>query len=124
MNREIKFRAWLKNEKKMVEVTEINFKEKFIKIDEPYYSKINFCGIVIPFDQIELMLGLKIYDETTTVFIGDIVRIYGGEQMFGYYEFDQVKVIKELEDLVMLFNLDCGIEVIDNIYENKVVLEN
>ena len=66
------------------------------------------------------MLGLKIYDEI--IFVGDVVHIYGGEQMFGYYEFDKVKVIKKLEDLVMLFNLDCGIEVIGNIYENPELL--
>lgn len=117
-----KFRAWLKNEKKMVEVKEINFKEKFIKIDEPYYPKNNFCGVAIPFDQIELMLGLKIYDEI--IFIGDIVRIYGGENMFGYYEVDKTIQINNLEDLVSLFNMDFGIDILGNIYENKELLEN
>lgn len=112
MSREIEFRVWLKNKKKMVKVKAIDFIEEEIRADGGWYS----------FEDIELMLGLKIYDEV--IFVGDIVRIYGGEQIFGYYEFDKVKVIKELEDLVMLFNLDCGIEVINNIYENKELLEN
>lgn len=113
--REIKFRAWLKDEKKMVDVKAIDWDENGDVFSVNYPEGKSYSGY--DKDDIELMLGLKIYDEI--IFIGDIIHIYGGEQMFGYYEFDKVKVIKELEDLVTLSNEDCGIEVIGNIYENS-----
>lgn len=122
MSREIKFRAWLKDEKKMVKVSELRDIDTDIRSDQNViyfdFEKQEYCNK--GFDEIELMLGLKIIDEV--VFVGDVVHIYGGEQMFGYYEFDKIKVIKELEDLVMLFNLDCGIEVIGNVWEHEHLL--
>lgn len=136
MNREIKFRVWLKNEKKMVEVTEINFKEKFIKIDEPYYSKINFCGIVIPFDQIELMQYTGLKDRNgVEIYEGDIVRLwYTFENEYfeektlkskGVIKFDRGMFTVFFEGYDYYVDTDGLIlEVIDNIYENKELLEN
>lgn len=118
-----KFRAWLKQEKKMVEPYAINFEGKVIFYKEPYVDDENMETIkTASFDEIELMLGLKIYDET--IFIGDIVRVYGGEYMFGYYEVDKIMHINNLEDLVSLFNMDFGIDILGNIYEDKELLEN
>lgn len=114
--KDLKFRVWLKQEKKMVGVSALYFDFEGVDyvdgVGDDHFKYL---------DEVELMLGLKIYDEI--IFIGDIVRIYGGEQTFGYYEFDKVKVIKDLEDLVMLSNLDGGIEVIGNIYENPELLK-
>ena len=128
MNREIEFRAWLKDEKKMVEVKEIIFvPEKQIAYDAEYRN-----GKSLPFhylnyklfNDIELIEYTGLKDKNgVKIFEGDIIRIYGGEKMFGYYEFDRVKVIKELEDLVMLSNLNYEVEVIGNIYENPESLE-
>lgn len=119
MNRKIKFRAWLKDEKKMIDVKAIDFDENGDVFSVNYPEGKTYSGY--DRDNIELMLGLKIYDEI--IFVGDVVHIYDGEQMFGYYEVDKIKVIKDLEDLVALSNLVCGIEVINNIYENPELLE-
>ena len=123
MNREIEFRVWIKDEKKMVKVSELRDIDTDIKSDQNViyfdFEKQEYCNK--GFDEVELMLGLKIYDEI--IFVGDVVHIYGGEQMFGYYEIDKIKVIRHLEDLITLSNLVCGIEVIGNIYQNKELLE-
>lgn len=123
MNRKIKFRAWLKEEKKMVKVSELRDIDTDIKSDQNViyfdFEKQEYCNK--GFDEVELMLGLKIYDEI--IFVEDVVHIYGGEQMFGCYEIDKIKVIRHLEDLITLSNLVCGIEVIGNIYENPELLE-
>lgn len=121
--REIEFRAWLKEEKKMVKVSELRDIDTDIRSDQNViyfdFEKQEYCNK--GFDEVELMLGLKIYDEI--IFVGDVVHIYGGEQMFGYYEIDKIKVIRHLEDLITLSNLVCGIEVIGNVYENPELLE-
>lgn len=111
--REIEFRAWLKKQNKMIKVINLNFTMK--NVSDCFFNYYKF-------DEIELMLGSKIYGDVV-VFIGDVVRIYGGEQMFGYYEVDKIKVIEDLEDLVTLFNMDYGIDVLGNIYENPKLLE-
>lgn len=121
--KEIKFRAWLKDEKKMVKVSELRDIDTDIRSDQNViyfdFEKQEYCNK--GFDEVELMLGLKIYDET--IFIGDVVRVYGGEQMYGYYEVDKITTIENLEKLVTLFNMDYGIDVLGNIYENLELLE-
>ena len=118
----IKFRAWLKDENKMVKVSELRNIDTDIKSDENIiyfdFEKQEYC--CKGFNEIELMFGLKIFGEV--VFVGDIVRIRGGEQMFGYYEFDEIKIIKRIEDLLILFNVDYEIDVLGNIYENPALL--
>lgn len=117
--KDLKFRAWLKNENKMVDVISINTNDKVIAyIDKDKKDLIVNCD----FDNIELMIGLKIYGDEV-VFIGDVVRIYGGEQMFNYYEVDKIIVIKDLEDLLSLCNMDYGIDVLGNLYKNPELLE-
>lgn len=131
-----KFRAWLKNAKKMVDVTEINFKEKFIKIDEPYYPKINFCGIAIPFDQIELMQYTGLKDKNgIEIYEGDIVKgfsrnavvkigfphneknhSYGVYAEWTKYKLQEVQYINNY-----VFE---NLEVIGNIFKNKELLND
>lgn len=121
MNR-YKFRAWLKNEKKMVEVEEINFTHKEVRFKDYKTPFMKPIEVNVLFDEIELMLGLEIYDET--IFIGDVVRVYGGEYMYGYYEVDKTIHINDLEDLVSLSNMNFGIDILGNIYENKELLKD
>lgn len=115
--KDLEFRAWVKEEKKMIDVFIINFIDKKIKT---LYGQ-DCINWEYTFDNIELMLGLKVYNKM--VFVGDVIRIYGGEQMFGYYEIDKIKIIKEIEDLFMLFNMDYGIDILGNIYENPELSE-
>ena len=119
--RELEFRAWLKDEKKMIDVKAIDWDDKGNVISVNYPEGKSYSGYGS--DNIEFIQYTGLKDKNgVKIFEGDIIRIYGGEKMFGYYEFDQVKVIKELEDLVMLSNLDCEVEVIGNIYENTELL--
>lgn len=114
-----KFRAWLKNENKMVDVIAISLDRKFIYFEGEFEE--DSILKTLPFEDIELMQGLTVFDEI--IYEEDIVHIQGGEQMFGYYEFDKILKIKNLEDIFSLYNLCCGINVIGNKYETPELWE-
>lgn len=132
--REIEFRAWLKREKKMVDVKAIDWDDKGNIICINYPQGKSYSGY--DGDNIELMQSSGLRDKTRTkeypegkkIFEGDIVRYYNKRKIF------EIRYIKELASF-MLVNLDeisfpiekddeLRMEVIGNIYENKELLEN
>ena len=132
---DIKFRAWLKNEHKMVDVDSIDFTNKRIT----YYDKdFEFeCFGALSFDEIELMqyTGLK-DDNGTEIYEGDIVESIYDYYSCSYKEITTVgKVVIEAgmvwtqdkngEILTYLSEIDTTLdcEVLGNAYENAELLE-
>ena len=126
MNREIEFRAWLENEKKMVEVVSINFNDRLIAYNDN--DKQELC-INCSFNNIELMqyTGLKDRNDVK-IFEGDIVKCKIGNVNFegyvyfygGRFEFIDFEDDEETEFLCYCDDL----EVIGNVFENKELLED
>lgn len=135
MVREIEFRAWLKQEKKMVEVKEIIFApEKQIAYDAEYRN-----GKSLPFhylnyklfNDIELMQYTGLKDKNgVKIFEGDIVKC--GKKIavvkYGYHNCGcchDVYGFTVLDKNGVTDAFSFGYcEVIGNIYENKELLEN
>ena len=126
MNREIKFRAWLKEEKKMVNVETIDFTDKSMQylekneIIDAYLLRTTFL------EDIELMQYTGINDKNgVEIYEGDIIICkYGPEIMM------EVKWIDEGFRTLGKYNGDNYVgyvknsaEVIGNIYENPELLE-
>ena len=137
MSREIEFRAWLKDKKRMVAVVDLKFltdhygNEKEIVYWDENINSANYAY----FDEIELMQYTGLKDKNgTKIFEGDIVkRSYTlwtskGEKQINettFVEFDN----EDLRFVFIGFDYDLSIrteriEVIGNIYENKELLEN
>lgn len=133
MSREIKFRAWLKEEKKMVIVETIDFSEKSIQylekneIIDAYFLRTEFL------EDVELMQYTGIKDKNgKEIYEWDIVKIL---KLEGYGEYcDQVEYTAKIEHCISEFRLQplnlrlsdesiVEIEVIGNIFENKNLLE-
>ena len=121
MEREIKYRAWLKEEKKMVNVETIDFSEKSIQylekneIIDAYLLRTTFL------EDIELMQYTGIKDKNDVeIYEGDIIICkYGPEIMM------EVKWVDEGFRTLGKYNGDNYVgyvknsaEVIGNIYEN------
>lgn len=127
--RDIKFRAWLKKEKKMVEVHKLNFKDKIMI---HYLDDLPFPTLTRnAFEDIELMQYTSFIDKNhTQVYEGDCFWIED------YKDYGQV-VWNEMEGGYGLLgvNFSWGVahigqvwvmkmEVKGNIYEHKHLFEN
>lgn len=128
-----KFRAWLKNDKEMIDVDEIHFDN----------GKLDFIGDAITFmrtvDEIELMQSTGIRDMSNQeIFEGDVVKttrfVGRADEVGGFYEYDKefIGIVKQLEgswvidtgsDAVCLWTEIEENEIIGNIYENPELLE-
>ena len=132
--REIKFRAWLKEEKKMVNVETIDFTDKSIQ----YLEKNEFINAYLSrrmiFDDIELMQFSGLKDANSKeIYEGDIIKY-----KFPYdTRLKHISPVKFLEteasfgikdrygNEIPLYTISANnyFEVIGNIYENKNLLE-
>ena len=124
--REIKFRAWLKNIEKMVEVEEINFiyeEVRFKDYETPFTKPIE---INVSFKDVELMQYTGLKDKNgVKIFEGDIVKFDDNLYQIVYDDEDCSFVLSSKEEKHRV--LGCWrtpkMEVIGNIYENKELLE-
>lgn len=129
--REIKFRAWLKWDKRILPVKSIIFETNrvSVRLRERFW-------ISTEFNEIELMESTGLKDRNgTEIYEGDIINYKYGRHtstqfVVKYDEFqatfvvvdnhnDLIYTFRELADYIQLNSL----EVIGNIYENKELLE-
>lgn len=125
MTREYKFKAWLKKEKKMVDVLSIEFDAKiiaFYKQDEEYEDIIR--QTFAPFEDIELIQytcindkdGVEIYEGYIVEYEGDLL-IVRFDVEDGRYELTNYVYYELLEKYQSKYY-----KVVGNIYENPELL--
>lgn len=119
-----KFRAWLKNDKEMIDVDVINF----------YNGQLDFIGDGITFmrkaDEIELMQSTGLNDRNCQeVFIGDIIKCTRGcphevylEKEYGGTYIGGMPAIY-LKGLLSGYAWTGDEEIIGNVFENPELLE-
>lgn len=122
MSREIKFRAWLKEEERMVSVSDISFIGQEIDKYEGDSSSGDWWG----FDYIELMQYTGLKDKNgNEIYEGDICK-HHGHDVIGKWIYDDgftSFVMMEGENHYFYFGIDEDrLEVIGNIYENPELL--
>lgn len=119
-----KFRAWLKNDKEMIDVDEIHFDN----------GQLDFIGDAITFmrkaNEIELMQSTGLLDKNgKEVFVGDIVKCTRGCHHEVYLEKEYGGTFIGGMPAIYLKGIKEGYawteaeEIIGNIYENKEFLE-
>jgi uncharacterized phage protein (TIGR01671 family) len=137
MDREIKFRAWLRKYEKMVDVKRINFDVKNV---ECYLVSKNECNLSeFVFNEVELMQYTGIKDKNgKQIYEGDIVSEEHPES--NHEPFDQIPdsirgVVKfERGKFIVPAKVNYGVEkrnlhavkgvaVVGNIYENPELLD-
>ena len=125
--REIKFRAWDKENEKMVKVSSISLENKEIAVKD--FGTYHFFRI----KDIELMQYIGLKDKNNKeIYEGDIVLVKPGGTSTWYktvVKFKEGAFIASLidgEDYIYIFNrgFDSNdFEIIGNIYKNKNLLE-
>lgn len=119
-----KFRAWLKNDKEMIDVDVINF----------YNGQLDFIGDGITFlrnaDEVELMQSTGLFDRNgQEVFVGDIIKCTRGCPHEVYLEKEYGGTFVGGMPAIYLKGLLNGYawtgdeEIIGNVYQNHELLE-
>ena len=117
-----KFRAWLKNENKMMEVRVIDWNNEVVDLFNPH--------IEIPLDKIELMQSTGLHDKNgKEVFVGDIIKCTRGCPHEVYLEKEYGGTYVGGMPAIYLKGIREGYawtgaeEILGNIYENPELLE-
>ena len=127
MSREIKYRAWLKEEEKMVNVSLMSLTEKWIGYhifyEEEKKKKFEFSDS----ENFELMQYTGIKDKNDVeIYEGDLVKILDNvNETICEVRFEYGGHILKNRDLreELLYLEERFMEVVGNIYENKNLLE-
>ena len=131
--REIKFRAWLKEDRKMEDVKTMDFTDKTIRC----LKKNEFINAYllrrVSFDDVELMQYTGLKDKNgKEIYEGDIVLIKLDETstwyktVVGFKKGAFIANLIDKEDYVYIFHhgfTGDDFEIIGNVYENKNLLE-
>lgn len=130
MSREIKFRAWLKEDKKMVNIETIDFTDKSIQ----YLEKNEFINAYllrrVSFDDVELMQYTGLNDKNgKEIYEGDILFFRDENTKYVVVWQDAAFIIKSVEirkyseKMCWLDDTEICCEIVGNVYENKNLLE-
>ena len=128
--REIKFRAWLKEDKKMVNVETMDFTDKSIQ----YLKKSEIINAYIlrreSDDDVELMQYTGLKDKNgKEIYEGDILFFRDENMKYIVVWQDAAFIIKSIEirkyseKMCWLDDTEICCEIVGNIYENKKLLE-
>lgn len=129
--REIEFRVWLKNEKKMVEVEEINFEHSFIQYKKYEDDEIGYDDKYIDFEDVELMEYTGKNDKHNNKIFEHYLIMFDGMKYIYEVVWDDESSSYKLQNRTIGFEWDYlelrtfktkAIEVIGNIYENPELL--
>lgn len=129
MNREIKFRAWLKEDKKMENVETMDFTDKSIQYLEKSEIINAYLLRRVSFDDVELMQYTGIKDKNgKEVYEGDVVKLVHfkdgrkketGKVIFLHSQAGFGIIDRDGNEYPLFRNTAKQIEIIENIQENK-----
>lgn len=124
---ELKFRAWVKEEKEMVKVHSIHLNTRKVIL-----TGVCFGGNrSMPFDDIILEQYLGFNDDIRTkefpkgheIYIGDIVHILAGAEYYGQWEYDFIITIEDFANASEMLSHADYIEVIGNVHTNPETIK-